>query len=408
MRTQSSETQAPSLKPIHPFPARMAPAILWDELPETEKPLTVLDPMTGSGTTVATARLRGHRALGFDTDPLAVLLASAWSMDVSPEQIKTKAAEALDSARRVYRLTSSGEAYPSYADDETRKFLRYWFDDTSRKQLFALSSEIQRVSPKSIRPLLLTALSRTIIVKSVGVSLAMDVAHSRPHRVYDRSPVKPFEVFEHAAATVARNSPFVDGTKRPAAEIQNGDARSLRLPDRAVDMVVTSPPYLNAIDYLRGHRMSLVWMGHNLKTLRGIRGTNVGSEVSLRAAQIDSEMENVLKTLGETSALSSPDLGMLRRYVHDLAKVIQEIARVLKPKGRAVFVVGNSSVSGVFVRNSAAIEALGKLAGLELLRQRSRPLPENKRYLPPPEALGAGRKLSQRMREEVILTFAKI
>lgn len=38
---------------------------------------------------------------------------------------------------------------------------------------------------------------------------------------------------------------------------------------------------------------------------------------------------------------------------------------------------------------------------------RSRPLPENRRYLPPPESLGAGKQLKKRMREEVILTLLK-
>ncbi len=62
--------------PIHPFPARMSPGIALEALGEKSESLRVLDPMTGSGTVLAVARAKGHRAFGFDLDPLAVLLAS--------------------------------------------------------------------------------------------------------------------------------------------------------------------------------------------------------------------------------------------------------------------------------------------------------------------------------------------
>src|SRR3546814_12385395 len=41
-----------------------------------------------------------------------------------------------------------------------------------------------------------------------------------------------------------------------AARVDLGDARDLALDARSVDAIVTSPPYLNAIDYMRGHRIS--------------------------------------------------------------------------------------------------------------------------------------------------------
>src|SRR3546814_13429090 len=56
-----------------------------------------------------------------------------------------------------------------------------------------------------------------------------------------------------------------------AARVDLGDARDLALDARSVDAIVTSPPYLNAIDYMRGHRMSLVWLGYRLDELRTIR-----------------------------------------------------------------------------------------------------------------------------------------
>jgi predicted RNA methylase len=116
------------LRPIHPFPARMAPSIVWRRLNAREKPLHVLDPMAGSGTTVVAARLCGHHTIGFDTDPLALLIARVWSSDIDPDQIRKTAAEVLVSARDHYRHLKPRDAYPSQADDETRAFVRFWFD----------------------------------------------------------------------------------------------------------------------------------------------------------------------------------------------------------------------------------------------------------------------------------------
>src|SRR5947209_10183164 len=49
---------------------------------------TVLDPMAGSGTTLVEARLMGRRAVGYDIDPLARLIAQVKSRRVSDERVE--------------------------------------------------------------------------------------------------------------------------------------------------------------------------------------------------------------------------------------------------------------------------------------------------------------------------------
>src|SRR5437870_429153 len=115
--------------PIHPFPARMAPGIALEALGKSKTPLRVLDPMAGSGTVLAVARAQGHRAFGMDVDPLAVLLAGVWTRTVEADVVNDKAAEVLDRAKRMFAALPSGRAYPTGTDDETRTFIRYWFDD---------------------------------------------------------------------------------------------------------------------------------------------------------------------------------------------------------------------------------------------------------------------------------------
>src|SRR5437762_2505276 len=113
--------------PIHPFPARMAPGIALEAIGESKAPLRVLDPMAGSGTVLAVARAKGHRAFGFDLDPLAVLLAGVWTRTVHAECVKDKAQEVLSRAKEIFRSLLVADAYPRGSDDETREFIRYWF-----------------------------------------------------------------------------------------------------------------------------------------------------------------------------------------------------------------------------------------------------------------------------------------
>src|SRR6266571_8580070 len=95
--------------PIHPFPARMAPGIALEALGESKAPLRVLDPMAGSGTVLAVARSKGHRAFGVDLDPLAVLLAGVWTRTVDVGRVNDKATQVLDRAKAVFRTLPSGQ-----------------------------------------------------------------------------------------------------------------------------------------------------------------------------------------------------------------------------------------------------------------------------------------------------------
>jgi tRNA G10 N-methylase Trm11 len=106
-----------ALKPIHPFPARMAPELVWDELPAGTQKLRVLDPMAGSGTTLVTAKLLGHEAIGYDRDPLAVLIARSWLADVRTEETEAKASELVSRSRIRAREIKLSDAYPRGADE---------------------------------------------------------------------------------------------------------------------------------------------------------------------------------------------------------------------------------------------------------------------------------------------------
>ena len=98
-----------------------------------------------------------------------------------------------------------------------------------------------------------------------------------------------------------------------------GDARDLRaagIGDATIDAVVTSPPYSIALDYVKNDDHALEALGVSSDALRremtGVRGCGPKEKLAL--------------------------------YNQDMQAMFREVARVLKPGGRAAFVIGNATV----------------------------------------------------------------
>jgi hypothetical protein len=364
--------------------------------------------MAGSGTTVVVGRTLGHEAIGFDTDPLSVLLARVWCSDVREPLTLRVAHEVLEIAKRRSCRLPPDQAYPVNANDETRKFVEYWFDETNRRQLAALARAISEVRSKATRELLWCALSRLIITKQAGASLALDVAHSRPHRVSDKTLIRPLDHFLRAVGQVLAAAPFkATATSGPRATVTMADARKLPLDASTIDVVISSPPYLNGIDYLRGHKLSLVWMGYAVDDLRRIRAANIGTEMAAGADLENPVIAGALDRMGDIDGLPQRQTQWLARYVADMDKAIGELHRVLVHRGRAVLVVGDSTMRGAYIRNSGALAYLGERHGFQVARRRRRNLPPNRRYLPPPTSRDSGPMLQGRLRTEVLLDLVK-
>jgi hypothetical protein len=393
-------------EPVHPFPARMAAGIALQAMPADSDQLRVLDPMMGSGTVLAMARARGHRGVGFDLDPLAVLISKVWTTANDPQEIRASAADVLDAAKDLLPDISDEDAYPLNADDETCEFVTYWFDTDARRQLTALSTAIDCVPRSTTKDVLWCAYSRLIITKKVGASLARDLAHSRPHRYYTQAPVKPFDKFTASIERVLANTISSKVADRgPAPKIHLGDARKLPLSSESIDLVVTSPPYLNAIDYIRCSKFSLVWMGERIADLRQVRAESVGAEAAKETDLDNSTLSSVVDALRLKPKLSPKNERILIRYIVDMRDSIKEVARVLEEGGKAVYVVGENTVRGTYIRNSTIMSKLAEAVGLTQIERRTRALPANRRYMPPPSTnIGA---MDARMRREVVLTFTK-
>lgn len=382
--------------PVHPFPARMAPAFALSQLPSGGRRRHVLDPMMGSGTIPVLASLNGHLATGFDLDPLALIIAKAWGKPLDSDRFSESLASISEDARQ------QEDVEPIFSDSATDEFISRWFDPVAKRRLGALARCIDG-HDDDLRPALWCAFSRLIITKEAGASLARDVSHSRPHKVRDTTDFDPIEHFIRSGREVQRRHEALSPVRPDSRtlDLRAADARRLPLDDATIDIVMTSPPYLIAIDYLRGHRMSLVWMGHSVNDLRELRGTTIGSQRGLRTPSSYDDL--IGEALGEEAP--SRAQAVLRRWVVDLDAVLRETVRVLKTSGKATFVVADATLFGIPVRLSHVLDQVAHAAGLLRTERIIRELPSDRRYLPPPGPNETS-QLSKRMREEVCLMYS--
>src|SRR5438876_3189157 len=132
----------------------MAPELALGAMSRSRTRLRVLDPMVGSGTVTQAAGSKGHTAIGFDIDPLAVLISRTRTAKCDPAKVRRRAVRVISRARRRFSNLCVRGAYPINADRETRRFVAFWFDDHARRQLTCLAAAIRSVRQRTLRDIL--------------------------------------------------------------------------------------------------------------------------------------------------------------------------------------------------------------------------------------------------------------
>ena len=414
----------------HPFPAKFPP-----QLPEfmirhlSDTGDLVFDPMLGSGTTLIEARRLGRRAAGCDIDPLARMIATAKLTVVDPDAALWVGHKVVTDARYEYRQNRHilEADLKSRFDEGTYKFIQYWFPLRQQLELVALVQQLEELPEDGTREFLKVVFSSTIIAKSGGVSLARDLAHTRPHRDTEKRPPSAFAEFDKRLkrniATLSKRDLFSassvlterdeglhgleEGKGENSVAIHNASAADTGLPLSSVDLIVTSPPYANnAIDYMRAHKFSLVWFGWKIADLSGIRSQYLGHDAisGVRGLGLPDHCEDTLLKL---SGRDRKKALALRRYFEEMKSVIEEMKRVLKSGKPAVIVVGSSKIKGLDVETHKGLAAIGESVGFDLAGIGTRRLDRDKRMMPARWGRQRQSQIEERMHEEYVIGLVK-
>ncbi len=429
------ENGAHPLHSIHAFPAKFPP-----QLPQafinglTEPGDIVLDPMAGSGTTILEALLAGRDAVGFDIDPLAIMLSRAKVTSFHRAQLEELGSEIVARARYTV-LSDNGllrQELNKFFDLKTLEFIQYWFARPTQLELFALKKEIERVEDNSARLFMELTFSGIIITKSGGVSLAFDLAHTRPHRAKVvktqtgevilgeelahsnvrrvqiltkvlRSPLDEFE--KRLKRNLASLEGFSGSTS--AAYLGPGDAQRLPLSGASIDLIVTSPPYIsNAIDYMRAHKFTLVWWRYPVDALSEKRKGYIGGE-ALDSVQLETLPDDTARLVARIAAINAKKGRVVHRYYSEMTRVLNEMYRVLKPGKCAVLVVGTSIIQGQDTHIDACLADIGRSIGFEVPPPGIRRLDRDRRMLPASAKPDRESQIQQRMHEEYVIGLYK-
>jgi len=446
---------------FHSFPAKYPPQLPRKFITSLTQPGdAVLDPMMGSGTTLLEAFLLGRHGLGFDIDPLAVLLSrvkvtmldAAEVMGVA-RQIVARAREALSRDRQALEAELARRW-----DKKTRDFVEYWFARETQVALAALIREIDQLPEGPLRAFFELTFSAIIITKSGGVSLALDLAHTRPHRakviadetgrVIEGSDLdlgtrasfltkklrSPLDEFERRVAQNLEGLPCGESTRlqpyltglteggsgHPSAGpartkgqerfppcVGFGDAQCLPLPSDSVDLIVTSPPYAsNAIDYMRAHKFSLVWLGYSIETLGYKRKEYIGGESVLGFA-FETLPPHATCVVASVASKDKKKGRVLHRYYSEMRRVLCEMYRVLRPGKAAIVVVGTSVMRGINTETQTCLAEIGQKLGFLVPTIGVRDLDRNRRMMPAGAKLDLKSQIQQRMHQEYVIGFYK-
>ena len=404
-----SKTKGQQREPswFHPFPARMPISLARHLISRITAPeAVILDPMAGSGTTLIAARKLGRTVYGFDRDPLAVLIADSTIQKFDSLRLNDLKKRVLKRAKQILQQKKESlEEVLNQLPEKDKDFIEFWFPPKSQEQLLALRQSIDEESEGSEQNLAWAIFSSLIISKRAGASWALDISRSRPHKRTDKTIVEPFVGWIQRFDNTVKRLPFIDDKQLAThSTIQHGDARSLSIKDSSIDFVLTSPPYLNAIDYMRGHKFSLLWMNYPLEKLCWLRSTMVGTERGLwHSDGLPSVTEDQLnKKIKEERRKAR-----IRRYLSDMHKVFGEIKRVLKPNGVGLFVVGPTIINAKKTDAEEIFSQIGKHVGLTLIGSAMRHINAAHRSLPPPQLVDGKVSMGKRMRRELILALRK-
>jgi len=392
---------------IHPFAAKFPPQIprlFIEEL--TESGDSVLDPMAGSGTAIVEALLLRREAFGFDLDPLAVRLCKVKTTWLDPVELRKVGMEIIQEAQKK---SNSDQALRRDLevrfDEATRAFLDYWFLPETQLELLALVQTIEQKTESPVRDFFELAFSSAIIAKTGGVSLARDLAHSRPHRDLSKKPRNAIAEFGLRLGRILRKFPNLPQRVKRVF-VDRRDARAVPLPTSSIDLIVTSPPYANAIDYMRAHKFSLVWFGYSIAALSDLRSRYIGSEKAALQSYgaLSPKVESAVKRLAEKDAGKSK---VLCKYLNEMKEVISEMHRVLKPGKATVLVIGPSMMRGMEIVTHEYLAEIGQTLGFRVAGIQKRKIDRNRRMLPVSFGRNGDSMIEQRMHEEFVVGLVK-
>lgn len=387
---------------IHPYKGKFYPQLaksLLNLSGVTEG--KVLDPFCGSGTVLLEAQLNGLDAVGFDLNPLAVLIAGAKTAIVTKDLYKVDLCihDFLDDIKVDKSTQSDLRRFPASCLDE----ILSWFPLPVARSLGWILNQIERVPIISLQQALKVCLSS--IIRDVSQQDPKDLRIRRRKQPLENAPtlslfigrvvdlrrrLRDFAVRKVSCPNSIGAARVILGDSGQWSGFSGNDVRS-----NSIDVVVTSPPYATALPYIDTDRLSLLTiLGIPSKERSSLERALTGSrEIQLSERKHLEEMiENAgVDLVGSPSALKvarnvyslnlKADTGfrrknmgaLLLRYFRGLYSTLKSVDKAVKSGSSLFIVLGNNYTTveskRVVIENTKYIVEMGTGLGWTLVEE---------------------------------------
>lgn len=328
----------------------------------------VFDPFCGSGTVPVVARLMGAKGIGIDMMPIAAFVASAKGLwEVNPKRL-------LRAARGVLDDKSPPTIPKPFLKETDRQF-----QAPILRALLRLKQNIWALGESPIKTLLKLAYAG-VLIDSSNLKRAPCLGYTKKLGLSADTPTQLFLQGVHRIAEDLVSLQSLRDHWGPEFEIHLGSSSEISVPCESVDLAVTSPPYVNGMDYVMNYKIDLAWMDlidsyDRLATLRASmvacdnipRGTAAmhhPSEMVVSDRWLTYITESVREQVLSKGSYRRDDMGaIIAKYFDDLLPSIQNVYESLKPGGRFVVVNGDSLMAGTYIPGDMVFVRLAAKVG---------------------------------------------
>ena len=346
----------------------------------------VLDPFAGVGTTLVESISRGKQPIGFEINPYAAL---ASHVKVTAHLVSLEALRnAVSAFCAFYSEHEDTDSIPQSTPPVGFKGRAEFYSPSVLRKVLILQDFIATLQNDAIRNLFRIAFASTMVRYSnysYEPSLGRRVSAGKPDILDWPVAQTIMEKLCEMADDIAWLQQRVVRNAVPGKIIQDSFFHYERyLPPASIDLIITSPPYLNNYHYNRNTRPHLYWLGYAEKpkdfyeleqanfgkywqTVRELK--RVELEVVLPESDLAQKIE-MLRALKIERGIYGGNgwANYAASYFNDCLKLARGIHYALKPGGAALVVIGNSILQGIMLPTDHYFSQIAQSEGLEIVQ----------------------------------------
>lgn len=362
---------------LHKYPAKFFPELpRWIINKYSSEGDWVLDPFAGSATVNVECLLANRNSVGIDVDPFSKLLAKTKTTPLNIDMLKKAHLWLKDKITRYKKNIPNELDFPQFPYRDNW-FNKYIIEELTfiKKIIFELGKGPLTNLPKdeNIKIINFFLICFSSIIR--GVSNADDNCTRTVIRKKLNKQVNTGDALRRYIKVIDTNVPkmMMFSSVCPhnvITEIPDGnDARDIKYPDNFFNLAVTSPPYVNAVDYPRTHQLEMYWLDLENGSLSPLKRLHVGTETVSHSEYQHlhkiglKDVDELLARIYEKDPRRSY---ILYKYLLDMQENLIEVKRVLKPGGKYVIVVGNNKMRGYFVESWKYLMEVAEKVGFKI------------------------------------------